>query len=104
MGINLYIMVFWLKINSARDLIRGINNFMKEIIIVKENIPKIKELFKRENINYEIYQEPAKRFKKPRPVRMNIFADYGEALKDKELETEKRLLEEMDDEEEWVNQ
>jgi hypothetical protein len=31
---------------------------------------------------------------------MNIFSDYGEALKDKELEAEKKLLEETDDEEE----
>lgn len=77
---------------------------MKEIIIVKENIPKIKAFFERENINYEIYQEPVKKFKKPRPTKMNIFSDYGEALKDKELEAEKQLLEEMDDEEERANQ
>lgn len=77
---------------------------MREIIIVRENIPKIKAFFEQQNINYEIYQEPVKKFKKSRPVRMNIFSDYGEALKDKELEAEKRLLEEMDDEEEWTNQ
>jgi len=71
---------------------------MKEIIIVKENIPKIKAFFKQENINYEIYQEPIKKFKKARPAKVNIFSDYGEALKDKELEAEKQLWEEMDDE------
>jgi hypothetical protein len=73
---------------------------MKEIIIIKENIPKIKTFLEQEHISYEIYQEPVRKFKKVRPVKVNIFSDYGEALKDKELEAEKRLLEEMDDEEE----
>ncbi|MCE8162878.1 MAG: hypothetical protein I3273_01070 [Candidatus Moeniiplasma glomeromycotorum] len=77
---------------------------MKEIIIIKENIPKIKVFLERENINYEIYRESLKKFKKTRPVKVDIFSDYGEALKDKELEAEKRLLEEMDDEEEWANE
>lgn len=85
---------------------------MKEIIIIKENIPKIKTFLEKEHINYEIhsipggqtYQEPIRKFKKSRPVKVNIFSDYGEALKDKELEAEKRLLEEMDDEEEWANE
>ena len=77
---------------------------MKEIIIVKENIPKIKTFLEQEHINYEIYQEPLRKFKKTRPAKVDIFSDYGEALKDKELEAEKRLLEEMDDEEEWVNE
>jgi hypothetical protein len=72
---------------------------MKEIIIVKENIPKIKTLLEQERINYEIYQEPVRKFKKTRPAKVDIFSDYGEALKDEELEAEKRLLEEMDDEE-----
>ena len=74
---------------------------MKEIIIIKENIPKIKTFLEQENINYEIHQESLKKFKKTRPVKVDIFSDYGEALKDKELEVEKRLLEEMDDEGEW---
>ena len=73
---------------------------MKEIIIIKENIPKIKTFLEQEHISYEIYQEPVRKFKKVRPAKVNIFSDYGEALKDKELEAEKRLLEEMDDEEE----
>jgi arsenate reductase-like glutaredoxin family protein len=85
---------------------------MKKIIIIKENIPKIKTFLDQEHINYEIhsiserqiYREPLKRFKKARPAKVDIFSDYGEALKDKELEAEKRLLEEMDDEEEWVNE
>jgi hypothetical protein len=73
---------------------------MREIIIIKENIPKIKSFLDTESINYEIYQEPLRKFQKVRPDKVDIFSDYGEALKDKELEAEKRLLEEMDDEEE----
>ena len=66
---------------------------MKEIIIIKENIPKIKTFLEQEHISYEIYQEPIRKFKKARPAKVNIFSDYGEALKDKELEAEKELLE-----------
>ena len=48
----------------------------------------------------KICQKPKRKFKRLRPSKVDIFADYGEAIKDKELEKEKRLLEEMDDEEE----
>jgi len=71
----------------------------RQIIVNKENIPKLKTFLDQEKISYEIRQEPVGKFKKPRPVKIDIFSDYGEALKDKELEAEKRLLEEMDDEE-----
>jgi hypothetical protein len=73
---------------------------MKEIIIVKENISKIKAFLEQEHINYEIYQEPLRKFKKVRPAKVDIFSDYGEAIKDKELEAEKKLLEEDCEEEE----
>ena len=76
---------------------------MKEIIIVKENIPRIKTFLEQEHINYEIYQEPIRKFKKARPAKVDIFSDYGEALKDKELEAEKKLWEEMDNEDETNN-
>ena len=36
---------------------------MKEIIIIKENIPKIKTFLEQEQINYEIYQEPTEQKK-----------------------------------------
>jgi hypothetical protein len=79
---------------------------MREIIIVKENIPKIKNFLEREKINYEVSHEP-KNLPNEKILeyletksKENIFADYDEALKDKELEAEKRLLEEMDDDEE----
>jgi hypothetical protein len=81
---------------------------MKEIIIIKENIPKIRAFLEQEHISYEIrsipkgkiYQEPLRKFKKARPAKVDIFADYGEAIKDKELEEEKKLLEEDYEEEE----
>jgi len=76
---------------------------MKEIIIIKESIPKIKTFLEQEHINYEIYQEPVKKFKKDRPAKVDIFSDYGETLKDKELEAEKKLWEEMDNEDETNN-
>lgn len=73
---------------------------MREIIIVKENVSHIRQLLDKENYPYEVYQQPLKKFKKTRPVRVNIFSDYGEALKDEELEVEKHLLEEDFEEEE----
>jgi hypothetical protein len=61
---------------------------MREIIIVKENIPKIKTFLDMENISYEIYQEP----------RENIFSDYGAALQDKERQLEAQELENSEEE------
>jgi len=73
---------------------------MEQLIIIKTaDVEKIRLFLDREHINYEIYQEPIKKFKKARPARVDIFADYGEAIKDKELEVEKSLLEEDYDEE-----
>ncbi|CAG8784404.1 5256_t:CDS:1, partial [Cetraspora pellucida] len=71
------------------------------IIIIKENIPKIKAFLEQEHISYEFYQEPLKKIRKPRPVKKDIFADYGKVLKDKELEAEKKLLEDADENEEY---
>ncbi|CAG8768442.1 6925_t:CDS:2 [Cetraspora pellucida] len=95
-----------LENNRSKLLKYRYNTFtMREIIIVKDNIPKIKTFLEREQINYEIQQEP-KNLPNEKLLeyletksKENIFADYDEALKDKELEAEKRLLEEMDDEE-----
>lgn len=56
---------------------------MREIIIIKENIPKIKNFLEGENINYELYQEP----------QGNIFTNYGAALQDPEREREAQELE-----------
>ena len=60
---------------------------MKEIIIIKENIPKIKNFLEQENINYEIYQEP-----------VNIFVNYGKTLQDKEREKDANELENAEQE------
>lgn len=73
---------------------------MKQIIIIKENVLHIKQLLDKEHCSYEIYQEPLRKFKKTRPEKVNIFSDYGDALKDKELKAEKKLLEEDYEEEE----
>ena len=67
---------------------------MKEIIIIKESILKIKSFLEQEHISYEIYQEP-----------VNIFAEYGKALNDKEREQEAKELENSEEgdiiNEEW---
>jgi hypothetical protein len=61
---------------------------MKEIIIVRENIAKIKNFLDQEHINYEIYQEP----------HTKIFANYGRTLKDKVRESEAEELENAENE------
>ena len=74
---------------------------MNQLIIIKTNkAEKIKAFLDQEHIGYEIYQEPLRKLKKARPAKIDIFADYGEAIKDKELEEEKKLLEEGYEEEE----
>ena len=78
---------------------------MREIIIVKENISKIKAFLEKEHIDYEIrsipegqiYQEPLNQKKH------SVFANYGEAMKDKEREKEAQELE-NDEEEDIVNE
>ena len=75
---------------------------MKEIIIInKENSGEIKQFLKSKGINYEIYNSITPDFQQLRAKKIEMFADYGEALKDKELEAEKRLLEEAEEEEEF---
>jgi len=75
---------------------------MKEIIIInKENSGEIKQFLKSKRINYEIYNSNTPNFQQLRAKKIAMFADYGEALKDKELEAEKRLLEEGDEEAEF---
>jgi hypothetical protein len=67
---------------------------MKEIIIIKDKAPQIKKMLDQKGFSYELYQAPVKtRTDKLREyIEMkseeNIFADYGEALKDKEREKE----------------
>jgi hypothetical protein len=61
---------------------------MREIIIIKENIPQIKDYLDKQNIGYEIYQENQK----------NIFSDYGAALQDPERQREAQELENSEEE------
>ena len=75
---------------------------MKKIIIVnKENSGEIEQFLKSKGINYEVYNSTIPNFQQFRAKKKEMFADYGEALKDKELEAEKKLLEEAEEEEEF---
>jgi hypothetical protein len=78
---------------------------MKEIIIIKTaNAEKLKSTLTRNHIKHEIIfnesltaKKPTKKDKLREYIEMkskeDIFADYGKALQDKELEAEKSLLE-----------
>ena len=68
------------------------------IIINKENSGEIKQFLRSKGINYETYNSATPNFQQLRAKKVEMFADYGEALKDKELEAEKKLLEESDEE------
>lgn len=73
---------------------------MTEILIIRENISKIKNFLEREHINYEISQEVNKTEKLSEYIKTksqeDIFSDYGEALKDKEREQETKKWDEME--------
>jgi len=67
---------------------------MKEIIIIEtQHGEKLKRILQQEHYPYKVYQEP----KSPQ---VNIFANYGEAIKDKEREREVKLWDEVDLDEE----
>ena len=78
---------------------------MTELLIIKTtNASKLKNILTKNHIEHEIiYKElltekkPTKKDKLREYIEMkskeNIFADYGEVIKDKELEAEKSLLE-----------
>jgi len=77
---------------------------MTELLIIKTaNANKLKTFLTKNHIEHQIiYTEPLtknpiKKDKLREYIEMkskeNIFADYGEAIKDKELEAEKSLLE-----------
>jgi cysteinyl-tRNA synthetase len=79
---------------------------MKEIIIIRDKAPQIKKMLDQKGFNYELYQEPVKvKTDKLREYiemksKEDIFANYGEALKDKEREKEIALWEKADEEDE----
>ena len=71
---------------------------MKELIIIETNqSQQVKKLLEKSRINYKIYQEPTQK--------ESIFANYGEATKDKQREQEANELENAEQEdivnEEW---
>ena len=79
---------------------------MKEIIIIKEKAPQIKKMLDQKGFSYELYQEPVQtETNKLREYiemksKENIFANYGEAIKDKEREKEIALWDQADEEDE----
>jgi hypothetical protein len=78
---------------------------MTELLIIKTaNASKLKNILTKNHIEHEVIynqlltvEKPSKKDKLREYIEMkskeNIFADYGEAIKDKELEAEKSLLE-----------
>ena len=75
---------------------------MKEIIIIEtQQGEKIKSLLNREKVNYQIVYDKLL----SSSHQESIFAKYGEAIKDKERETEAKELENAEEEdivnEEW---
>ncbi|RHZ36907.1 hypothetical protein [endosymbiont GvMRE of Glomus versiforme] len=85
---------------------------MTELVIIKtSNADKLKTFLAKSHIEHEIiFNEPltdkktTKKDKLREYIEMkskeNIFADYGEAIKDKEREREIKLWEEADEEDE----
>jgi len=68
---------------------------MKEIIIIETNKPqKLKNFLEKEHFPYKVYQEPKETQK------INIFANYGQAIKNKEREKELKLWDNVDLDEE----
>lgn len=71
---------------------------MKELIIIETSRPQqVKKLLEKSCIDYKVYQEPIQR--------ESLFANYGEATKDKQRELEANELESAEEEdiinEEW---
>jgi ABC-type dipeptide/oligopeptide/nickel transport system ATPase subunit len=57
---------------------------MREIIMIETNqSQQVKKMLEKAHIVYKIFQEPKKS--------VNIFANYGEIIKDKEREKELKL-------------
>lgn len=57
---------------------------MEQLIIIKTSrSAKIKKFLEKEKVNYQVYDKPKKR-----KSATEMFADYGEAIKDKEREEE----------------
>jgi hypothetical protein len=67
---------------------------MREIIIIDVNqSQQARKVLEKAHIDYRVYQEPKTSQKR------DIFANYGEAIKDKEREKELKLWDNVDSEE-----
>jgi thymidylate kinase len=71
---------------------------MKELIIIETTqLQQVKKLLEESHIDYKVYQEPNQK--------QSLFANYGEAIKDKQRELEAQELENAEEEdiisEEW---
>jgi hypothetical protein len=58
---------------------------MNQLLIIKDNISEIKKFCEQRRISYEIYNPVSN----SQAEKIKMFADYDEALQDKELEAEK---------------
>ena len=69
---------------------------MREIIMIETNqSQQVKKMLEKAHIDYKIFQEPKKS--------VNIFANYGEIIKDKEREKELKLWDNVDTDEQLNN-
>jgi hypothetical protein len=69
---------------------------MEQLIIIKTNNPqKIKLLLDQEKQNYKVFNHTRRQ--------KDLFANYGEAIKDKEREKEIALLDQAQEEEDEEN-
>jgi hypothetical protein len=57
---------------------------MEQLIIIRtKRLVKIRKFLEQEKVNYQVYDKPKKR-----KAEIEMFADYGEAIKDREREEE----------------
>ena len=69
--------------------------YMKEIIIIETNNgAKLKNFLNQERFVYKVYQKPTI------SKEIDIFANYGEVIKNKEREKELKLWDNVDEDEE----
>lgn len=70
---------------------------MNQLIIIKTNQPqKIRQFLDQEKQNYKVFNQTQRK--------KDLFANYGEAMKDKEREAEIALLDQAQEEEDEENQ
>ena len=73
---------------------------MTQLLIIKNHIKEIKKFCDQKGINYELYNSSLD-YSQFHAEKIKMFADYGEAMKDKELEGEKAELEREDENDEY---